>query len=61
LDPLNKPFSSSMSLQEVAIQEVANFFQVSKKTKQNKTKKKTISRRLADGMPLLYQNKTFYI
>jgi hypothetical protein len=40
LDPLNKPFSSSMSLQEVAIQEVANFFQVSKKkTKQNKTKK----------------------
>jgi cytochrome c553 len=40
LDPLNKPFSSSMSLQEVAIQEVANFFQVSKKTKQNKTKKK---------------------
>jgi hypothetical protein len=48
LDHLNKPFSSSMSLQEVA-----NFFQVSKK--------KTISRRLADGMPLLYQNKTFYI
>jgi len=47
LDHLNKPFSSSMSLQEVA-----NFFQVSKKT---------ISRRLADGMPLLYKNKTFYI
>ena len=51
LDHLNKPFSSSMSLQEVA-----NFFQVSKKKQ-----KKTISRRLADGMPLLYQNKTFYI
>ena len=47
LDHLNKPFSSSMSLQEVT-----NFFQVSKKT---------ISRRLADGMPLHYQNKTFYI
>ena len=44
---LNKPFSSSLSLQEVA-----NFFQVSKKT---------ISRRLVDGMPLLYQNKTFYV
>ena len=37
------------------LQEVANFFQVSKKTN------KKISRRLADGMPLLYQNKTFYI
>jgi hypothetical protein len=35
----------------MSLQEVANFFQVSKKT---------ISRRLADGMPLLYQNKTFY-
>jgi hypothetical protein len=61
LDPLNKPFSSSMSLQEVAIQEVANFFQVSKKKNKTKQNKKTISRRLADGMPLLYQNKTFYI
>ena len=34
LDHLNKPFSSSMSLQEVA-----NFFQVSKKTQITKNKK----------------------
>jgi hypothetical protein len=34
LDLLNKPFSSSMSLQEVA-----NFFQVSKKQKKNNFKK----------------------
>jgi len=49
LDHLNKPFSHSSSM---SLQEVANFFQVSKKT---------ISIRLADGMPWLYQNKTFYI
>ena len=46
-DHLTKPFSSTMSLQEVA-----DFFQVSKKT---------ISRRLVDGMPLLHNNSKFYV
>lgn len=49
LDHLNKPFSSSMSLQEVAI-----FFQVSKKKQKN-------FKKISCWYAFTYLNKTFYI
>jgi len=46
------PLEGNSVYSPMSIQEVADFFQVSIKT---------ISRRLADGKPLMHQNSSFYV